>query len=113
LRGPRADGGLVDGDAWIKLRNDDFSDLEEHYIVRDAINDTPRDGPEVVPVLSNALVGIMKSTMKSKPTNRMTLGEMSEVSAMRRLQSMNKEGRLRAALIEEDEGFLREILVET
>jgi hypothetical protein len=90
------------------LRNDDFSDLEEHYRPRGTTALAYNEDGEVIPEVSTLLVDVIKGMMRSDPTERMTLEELELGSVMRRMKGVG----FGAALKEEKEGFLRLILGE-
>lgn len=76
------------GDAWIKLRNDDFSDLPEHYTPREgwSPNDKHQDANgEPLPVLSERILAVIKGMMLSDPARRMSLADVMETKEMVRL----------------------------
>jgi len=98
-----------DGEAWIKLRNDDFSDLNEHYRSRGQTQQ-PNQEDEVVPELSTQLINIIKGMMRSDPGRRMTLGGLSGSEVMVHLRAMKEDDRLKPALLEESLQFSKEIL---
>lgn len=121
----------LDGDAWVKLRNDDFSDIEEHYVERGkdaiaAIDATlPGDPPPVI--VSGVLVDTIKRMMASDPAERMPLADLMglfpvvRVRAAMDLNDTNVLGartkksggwRARPALTDEQAGWLEHILAE-
>jgi len=94
---------IIDGEGWVKLRNDDFSDLPEHYRSRG------QNGDSGLPEISDVLMRTIQATMASQPEERMTLDEVMELGPVRRMRVMQG---MRAALVEEDVGFLEAILAE-
>jgi mitosis inhibitor protein kinase SWE1 len=112
---------VLDGDGWIKLRSDDFSDLTEHYTSTENIRDEDdsrcheepaKDQQEAVPEVSTVLISTIKGMMSSDPAKRMTLEQIRALGPMVRLAGMvGKEG-VSAALVEESKSFLRAILAE-
>lgn len=93
---------FADGDGWVKLRSDDFSDLTEHY--------QPRGQSDALglPEVSKVLLETIKGMMSSRPYDRMTLDEVMTVGPVRRLKGLVG---VKAALVEEEMGFLESILV--
>jgi mitosis inhibitor protein kinase SWE1 len=111
----------IDGDGWIKLRSDDFSDLTEHYTSTENIRDEndsrcqerpAKDQQEAVPEVSTVLISTIKGMMSSDPAKRITLEQIRALGPMVRLAGMvGKEG-VSAALVEESESFLKAILAK-
>ena len=100
----KADGD-ADGEGWIKLRNDDFSDLSEHYRPRGTRGDAS------LPEISDNLMATIRGMMTSRPEARWTLKEIQRGRVMRRLLGMAQGGEaMSEALVEESEGFLSAIL---
>lgn len=93
------------GEAWVKLRSDDFSDLDEHYVLRSEMGDTSAGSG--LPVLSNELVSVIKGLMRSSPLERTTLAELDEMEVMRRLSGSSCRA---LALVMEDEAWLDRLL---
>lgn len=100
------------GDAWVKLRNDDFSDLSEHYTAREGWSPADRhenaEG-EPLPVLSERLLAVIKGMMVSDPAKRMNLEEVMGTKEMMRVAgwktaSEGTERVVRPALQEDGEG---------
>lgn len=101
----------------MKLREDDFSELAEHYTPRETAETTKHVEPaEVLPVLSNDILEVIKGMMASNPIRRMTVEEIIFVRPMRILADMKErsgsEGvrNVGAALVEEEAGFLELLL---
>ena len=127
------DAGLthLDGDGWIKLRNDDFSDTAEHYTAcmpRSEFNGTPQNSPGgkgTVPIISETLMGVIKGMMRSNVEDRIGLKDVFRLAPIHRLSGLvvgheedgemvsNRARRmLGPALVEEEEWFLPYILCE-
>lgn len=86
------------------MRNDDFTDLDEHYVLRgETTVTTMEDG---VPRVSRQLVDVIKGMMRSEPMLRMTLGDVNRCGPMKMLKVMERG----PALVEESEGFLEKLL---
>ncbi|ORX38288.1 hypothetical protein BD324DRAFT_588590 [Kockovaella imperatae] len=124
------------GDGWVKLRNDDFSDTLEHYLPRESDVKNGCSSPRPcsnLPLLSSSMIDLIKGLMCSRPLHRWTLdrvfeyepfkkmaridGTRSVVDSSRATVSDANQGQdatatrhMTAALVEEDEGFLRMIL---
>ncbi|KAL1407790.1 mitosis inhibitor protein kinase swe1 [Vanrija albida] len=113
------------GEAWVKLRNDDFTDLDDHYVLRGATapsaSNTPSSWPTSAagdpptPVVSNVLLATIRQLMYSSPAARMTLSELDELGPMVRARSalVSEPGCWCAAgpaLVEEDAGFIDYVL---
>ncbi|KAK4686599.1 mitosis inhibitor protein kinase SWE1, partial [Tremellales sp. Uapishka_1] len=88
------------GESWIKLRQDDFSDLEEHY------STARTDGR---PCLSVEMMRLIKGLMASDPEKRITLCEVEEMEVVERIR---ERGGGRMALVQEDEGWLSSMLAQ-
>ncbi|ORY35673.1 hypothetical protein BCR39DRAFT_511438 [Naematelia encephala] len=101
------------GDAWIKLRNDDFSDLDEHHLIRQT-TEIKVNGMEdsELPQISEALMGTIRGMMKRVPEERMTLREVTESKVVQRVTRAMQDGRVGAALAKEDKKFISEVLHE-
>jgi len=93
------------GDGWVKLRQDDFSDLDEHFNIRGQVQQ--RDTPSL-PFISSELSGTIQHMMRSEPCRRATLDEVRSLSPLVRLSC--GQSSTRAALVEEDETFLTWLL---
>jgi mitosis inhibitor protein kinase SWE1 len=100
------------GDAWVKLRNDDFSDLPEHYTAREGwslgVKHEDAEG-EPLPVLSERILAVIKGMMVSDPTGRLSLEEVMATKEMERLAEWKAAGErgsrvVKPALEEEGEG---------
>lgn len=92
------------GDAWVKLRNDDYSDLDEHYVQREQ-----QVGLTELPVVSGRLLTTIKQMMLSSPQWRMQLEEVRALEPVARASAaMRGEGGRQAApaLVDEDDGWL-------
>jgi mitosis inhibitor protein kinase SWE1 len=87
------------GDRWVKLRNDDFSDLDEHYVIRG--QRTPPG--EVLPVISVGMLETIKGMMRADPARRMTLQAVRSLTPLIRVA---ERVACRAALVEENDAFL-------
>lgn len=106
---------IIDGEGWVKLRSNDFSDLSEHYQTRPSFAErvleeqSTDSADETLPVLSATLVDTIQRLMASDPASRMTLTEVAELDAMRRLRGMVGQS---AALVEvlDEEMWLRSVL---
>lgn len=63
----------------------------------------PAEGEEeqVLPLLTECLMGTIKGMMRSDPKTRMTLEEVRELRVMVRLGAEGEQGGARAALVEE------------
>ena len=96
---------LVDGEGWVKLRNDDFSDFDEHYLVR-SDGDWRLITDDGIPILSGQLLHAIKSMMKSDPAARRGLKDIMGLEEVIRVKEGMRSGRLRGALAEEEEGIL-------
>lgn len=83
------------------MRNDDFTDLTEHYRPR---GQSCNDG---LPEISDVLMKTVQAMMTRRPEKRATLVDVQAVGPVKRVGEM--EG-ARAALVEEDAGFLEKIL---
>ncbi|WVQ79694.1 hypothetical protein IAT38_001794 [Cryptococcus sp. DSM 104549] len=91
------------GDTWQMLRLDDFSDIVGTYTPRSA--PSPSADP-TMPVLSDALIALIKGMMRSEPDERLKLSDVWEHEVVRRV----KEGERGRALVEESEEWLGRIL---
>ncbi|WVW85353.1 hypothetical protein I302_107391 [Kwoniella bestiolae CBS 10118] len=100
------------GEGWIKLRNDDFSDLEEHYRLSPSQRSTSNSdfGMEdpSIPMLSQDLIGVIKGMMRSDPAERWDLEDIWNNRVVKNVMA-TKKGR---ALVEEGEGWLEGVLRE-
>ncbi|KAL7422403.1 mitosis inhibitor protein kinase swe1 [Cryptotrichosporon argae] len=116
------------GDGWVKLRNDDFSDLAMHYVVRDtrakaaAAAATPATAvpatdtnavadTDVLPVVSDELMALIRDMMRSDPEARATLEEVRERAVVRRVEDAmgageSEQWRAGPALVDEPDEFL-------
>lgn len=114
-----------DGDAWVKLRDDDYSDIDDHYVERGKDDvlafaaTAPGDPPP--PVVSGVLVNAIKRMMASSPLERMTLAELGALDPMTRARAAmstdtNEPGgtgwRAGPALADEDNGWIEYVLGE-
>ncbi|WWC63567.1 uncharacterized protein I303_106171 [Kwoniella dejecticola CBS 10117] len=102
------------GEGWIKLRHDDFSDLTEHYRLRPSIghpaNSNANEGGTAdasIPLLSEELISVIKGMMRSDAATRWGLEDIWENRVVKKIQGMEKRGK---ALVEEDEGWLTSVL---
>ncbi|WWC93348.1 hypothetical protein V866_000182 [Kwoniella sp. B9012] len=99
------------GEGWIKLRNDDFSDLNEHYRLRCASTSTTsgvggENQDPSIPVLSQDLIDVIQGMMRSDPSHRWELEDIWNNRVVRNVMCM-KKGR---ALVEEGQGWLESVL---
>lgn len=96
------------GDAWVKLRSDDYSDLDEHYVQREHVV-----GATELPVVSGRLLTTIKQMMLSSPQWRIKLDEVLALEPVARAaDAMRGECMWQAgpALVDEDEGWLEWLL---
>lgn len=96
------------GDAWVKLRSDDYSDLDEHYVQREQVVGTTE-----LPVVSGRLLTTIKQMMLSSPQWRIKLDEvLALLPIVRAAEAMRGEGMWQAgpALVDEDDGWLEWLL---
>lgn len=96
----------IDGEGWIKLRTDDFSDIEDHYTLRGPCTGEKEEG---VAELSGDLLEVIKGMMRKDPITRWTLEDVKDIQALRRIKGMKE---VRPALVDEPETFLEELLAE-
>ncbi|WVF67603.1 hypothetical protein IAT40_002361 [Kwoniella sp. CBS 6097] len=103
------------GEGWVKLRNDDFSDLEEHFRIRPASVQGYFDpeamannngGDPTTPYISAELLDIIKNMMRSDPSDRLGLDDILENRVVKNVVG-SKRGK---ALVEESEEWLNAIL---
>ncbi|WWC71323.1 uncharacterized protein I206_105277 [Kwoniella pini CBS 10737] len=99
------------GEGWLKLRHDDFSDLNEHYRLRSLTNSfTPTSTDEMtdasIPLLSNELIQVVKGMMKSDSSQRWELEDIWENRIVKKIIG-GKRGK---ALVEEEQGWLDNVL---
>ncbi|WVR09388.1 hypothetical protein IAU60_006455 [Kwoniella sp. DSM 27419] len=101
------------GEGWVKLRNDDYSDLSEHYRARSRVTDPvvmdQDDGVPVdrtIAVISDELIDVIKRMMRSSPAERIRLDDVWGLDVIRRLTGMER-GR---ALVEESDEWLERVL---
>lgn len=97
------------GEAWVKLRSDDFSDIEDHYVLRDEHKTEGTGDVAALPVLSADVVNTIKGLMRASPAERTTLAEVEEMKVVQRLRdgSVPSKG---PALVEEDDEWLESAL---
>lgn len=97
------------GDAWVKLRSDDYSDLDEHYVLRERVV-----GVTELPVVSGCLLTTIKQMMLSSPQWRIKLDEVLALEPLvRAADAMRGDGMYQAAgpaLVDEDDGWLEWLL---
>lgn len=107
------------GDAWVKLRNDDFSDIEEHFIIRgqqhnhngtdmfEFISEAP------IPTVSIPLINTIKHMMAADPSVRMTQEQLGLLAPLKRARTaMYDESLAGPALVEEEDGWVAYLLEE-
>ncbi|CAK9781974.1 hypothetical protein CC85DRAFT_276975 [Cutaneotrichosporon oleaginosum] len=87
------------GEAWIKLRHDDFSDLDNQYALRGGPKPDVIPGEPPTPVVSMALVSTIQHMMASNPAQRMTLAELLSLVPLRRAQEAMARGREEGGLL--------------
>ncbi|BEJ15626.1 hypothetical protein CspHIS471_0502310 [Cutaneotrichosporon sp. HIS471] len=87
------------GEAWIKLRHDDFSDLEDQYAIRGGPKPDVVPGVPPTPVVSAELIKTIGHMMASNPEQRMTLAEALAVAPLRRAQEAMERGRAEGGLL--------------
>lgn len=97
------------GDGWVKLRNDDFSDLAEHYIAR-AREDAKLVADDGRPVVSDNLLSCIKGMMAPDPAKRWTVDDVRGMKEMKAATALMEEKKLGPACVEEDGGMLHEVL---
>ncbi|WRT68652.1 uncharacterized protein IL334_005631 [Kwoniella shivajii] len=101
------------GEGWIKLRNNDFSDLDEHYRLRS----TPttyknnqeahnNDGDPTIPSISNEMILVIKGMMQADPSRRWTLNDIWNNKVVKKIMAKERG----KALVEEGSRWLEEIL---
>ncbi|RXK42292.1 WEE/WEE-UNCLASSIFIED protein kinase [Tremella mesenterica] len=120
------------GESWVKLRSDDFTDLSEHYHLRTpssclttenhlvtpiknsknlttpskAIIKTIEDS--TIPIISSQLLDLIKGMMRSDPIQRITLEDMSALSVFKKttelMSPLNRPDQLTKPLAKQDEG---------
>ncbi|WWC90462.1 uncharacterized protein L201_005397 [Kwoniella dendrophila CBS 6074] len=95
------------GDGWIKLRNDDFSDLTEHYRLRNTstFNLTSPE-TESLPILSKDLLDVIKGLMKSDPSERWELEDIWNNGIIKNILNSKRD----KALVEESPEWLQNVL---
>jgi len=86
------------GNGWVKLRSDDFSDLDEHHVIRGQC------GPNDVPIISATLWKTIKGMMRADPGKRTTLQDVRTLTPLNKLNA-------RPALVEENDAFLSWLLM--
>nr|XP_031863917.1 uncharacterized protein CI109_000561 [Kwoniella shandongensis]KAA5530989.1 hypothetical protein CI109_000561 [Kwoniella shandongensis] len=101
------------GEGWVKLRNNDFSDLDEHYMPRRSSSRAreQQDKKEVdpsVPVLSDAILSVIKGMMRSIPGERSSMEDVWNNDVVSRVRRATRS----RALVEEDERWLSDVLRE-
>ncbi|KIR68063.1 WEE/WEE-UNCLASSIFIED protein kinase, partial [Cryptococcus bacillisporus CA1873] len=100
------------GDAWVQLRNDDFSDLNGIYIPRSCSASSPSRNPPLddpnMPVLSDDLLTVIKGLMRSNPDRRWTLADIWRHPVVKRVRA-SERGK---ALVEESDEWLKRVLGE-
>ncbi|WVQ95179.1 hypothetical protein IAU59_002273 [Kwoniella sp. CBS 9459] len=115
------------GEGWVKLRNDNFSDLEEHYRLRPTRRlhhpasagqgtgrscSTTSNGTEVdngdptTPFVSNELLNVIKCMMRSSPADRWGLDDIFANEVVKNVLQSTR-GR---ALVDESEEWLDAVL---
>ncbi|GMK55926.1 hypothetical protein CspeluHIS016_0209820 [Cutaneotrichosporon spelunceum] len=87
------------GEAWIKLRHDDFSDLEDQYAIRDGPKPEVVPGLPPTPVVSAELINTIVRMMASNPERRMTLAEALVVAPLQRAREAMERGREEGGLL--------------
>ncbi|ODN83545.1 hypothetical protein L202_01667 [Cryptococcus amylolentus CBS 6039] len=99
------------GDAWVQLRNDDFSDLKGIYVPRSVTSSPPHNPPADdpnMPVLSGDILMVIKGMMKSNPDRRWGLEDVWSYPVVQKVRGMERG----KALVEESEEWLKKILGE-
>lgn len=100
------------GDAWVQLRNDDFSDLNGIYIPRPHSASSPNLNPPSddpnMPVLSDDILTVIKGMMRSNPDRRWSLGDVWRHPVVKRVRA-SERGK---ALVEESDEWLKKVLGE-
>ncbi|KAK8854579.1 hypothetical protein IAR55_003318 [Kwoniella newhampshirensis] len=99
------------GDGWVKLRNDDFSDLVEHYYPRQISlrrGLEQSQGDSSAPILSDEILSVIKAMMRSVPEERWSLEDVRRYDVVIRV----KECARGEALVEENEKWLAGVLGE-
>jgi mitosis inhibitor protein kinase SWE1 len=87
------------GEAWIKLRHDDFSDLDGQYAIRGGAKPDAVPGEPPTPVISAELITTIQHMMASNPAQRMTLAEVLALAPLRRAQEAMERGREEGGLL--------------
>ena len=100
------------GEAWIKLRNDDFSDVLPHFILRGErpvpngeINESTRQK-----VLSPQLVDVVKALMQSNAEERCTNDDLLVLGPIRRMRRMQRINPVRQERKSSSEGVRSSLL---
>lgn len=91
------------GEAWVKLRSDDFSDIDDHYVLRDEHVQERSSESDALPMLSAELVNTIKGLMRASPVQRTTLAEVEEMKVVRRLRDGTLPSKGPALVAENDE----------
>lgn len=97
------------GDGWVKLRNDDFSDLAEHYVPREK-GDHRQVTEAGLPVVSEKLLEVVRGMMGAERDDRWTLDDVMGLEEMKRVREAMEDKRLGAACVEEADEALTMIL---
>ncbi|WVN86162.1 uncharacterized protein L203_101323 [Cryptococcus depauperatus CBS 7841] len=100
------------GDAWVQLRNDNFSDLKGNFVPRSehlSLTRTSSLLDSSIPVLSDDILQIIKSMMKSNPDERWSVEDVWHFPVVARIREETRA----KALVEENEEWLRKILGES
>lgn len=98
------------GEGWIKLRNNDFSDLTEHYECRKKTGDWRLVNEFGLPVISEKLLEVVKGMMRSDREIRWRLSDVVATEEMRRVKVAMEDKKLGSACVEEDMSALEYIL---
>lgn len=101
------------GDGWVKLRSDDFSDLDEHYTMREPAIQGSFFG---LPIISIDLLDTIKGMMRCDPKKRLSLDQVRSAAPILRIREgkdSNGDARRKigAALVEEHDEFVAWLLV--
>lgn len=100
------------GDAWVQLRNDDFSDLNGIYIPRPHSASSPNRNPPPddpnMPILSDDILTVIKGMMRCNPDRRWSLGDVWRHPVVKRVRA-SERGK---ALVEESDEWLKRVLGE-
>lgn len=86
------------GDSWLKLRSDDFSELAEHYEERKGEKGEWKEG---IPIISGEMMGMIKRMLAKEVEDRIDLMEIRESAMVKKAE----EERWGAALMQESEDW--------